>query len=496
MPSAEPTAGVSPQASVTRRLVERRSIDHIPHVERHGKVWHLWPIWFCGDAHLTTLAVGVIGLGLGGNLLWSAIAIVLGCAFGGLFMAGHSAQGPKMGMPQLIQSRPQFGYLGALIVYIVAILVYVGYNAFNQLLSGETLHEVTGVNPGVGSFAFTGLAMVMAIFGYRSFHKLQRWLSFVLIGALIVFTVGILVVGGFPAEQLDPAHFKLTPFLAQFFVAAAYQLSWAIYVSDYSRYLPHDVDTRAAFWWTYLGTTIGGAWMMLVGAAAAGLVMGSRLNVAQALVHAGDSIVPGFGTPLVILALISLITSAAQNFYGASLTLLSIADTVRPQQATLAKRVVALLLTGVLAMAIAYSASENFLTEFGGFLAIMLYFLTPWTAINLIDFYFLRHGKYSVREIFKRDGMYGLWNWRGLASYAIGFLAMVPFFATTWYTGPIAARIGGADLAMIPGLLVSAVAFWAFNRNVDISSETRAAAAADRGLDHPEDHHVLGLDAS
>ena len=73
--------------------VERRSIDYVPRSERHGKAWHLWPVWFCGDAHLTTLAVGVIGASMGSNLFWSAIAIVGGSTFGTFFMAAHSAQG-------------------------------------------------------------------------------------------------------------------------------------------------------------------------------------------------------------------------------------------------------------------------------------------------------------------------------------------------------------------------------------------------------------------
>lgn len=56
-------------------LIEKRSIDYMPLTERHGKVWHLWSVWFAGDAHLTTLAVGVLGITLGGNLLWTAVAV-------------------------------------------------------------------------------------------------------------------------------------------------------------------------------------------------------------------------------------------------------------------------------------------------------------------------------------------------------------------------------------------------------------------------------------
>jgi NCS1 family nucleobase:cation symporter-1 len=55
-------------------LIETRSIDYVPLAERHGKVWHLWPVWFSGDAHLATLAVGAVGISLGGNLLWTSVA--------------------------------------------------------------------------------------------------------------------------------------------------------------------------------------------------------------------------------------------------------------------------------------------------------------------------------------------------------------------------------------------------------------------------------------
>src|SRR6202007_1757179 len=127
------------------KLIETRSIDYVPLAERHGKVWHLWPVWFSGDAHLATLAVGVLGITLGGNLLWTAVAVLIGNALGTFFMAFHSTQGPQLGLPQMIQSRPQFGYTGALLVWAVALIAYIGYNAFNQVLAAQALHQLTPV---------------------------------------------------------------------------------------------------------------------------------------------------------------------------------------------------------------------------------------------------------------------------------------------------------------------------------------------------------------
>src|SRR3989440_2530343 len=90
-------------------LIEKRSIDYVPLAERHGKVWHLWPVWFSGDAHLATLAVGVLGIRLGGNLLWTAVAVVARCLLGSFFVAFPPPQGAPLGPPLTVQSRPPFG---------------------------------------------------------------------------------------------------------------------------------------------------------------------------------------------------------------------------------------------------------------------------------------------------------------------------------------------------------------------------------------------------
>jgi len=94
------------EAKLSERLIEKRSIDYVPIAERHGKVWHLWPVWFSGDAHLATVATGVVGIALGGNLVWMAIAVTLGSALGTFFMAFHSTQGPQLGLPQMINHDP------------------------------------------------------------------------------------------------------------------------------------------------------------------------------------------------------------------------------------------------------------------------------------------------------------------------------------------------------------------------------------------------------
>jgi NCS1 nucleoside transporter family len=469
---------------VNATLIEKRSIDYVPLAERHGKVWHLWPVWFSGDAHLATLAVGVLGISLGGNLLWTAVAVVAGCLLGTFFMAFHSTQGPQLGLPQMIQSRPQFGYTGALLVWAVAMIAYIGYNAFNQVLAAQALHQLyPSISPTSSTVIvlFALCALGLAALGYDKIHLAQRGFAYLMIAILTVFSLGALFALRFPPGQWDLSGFRGVPFLAQLFAAASYQLSWSIYVSDYSRYLPRDVGVRESFWWTYLGAFVGGAWMMLVGTLAAAAA--PKLDVAAAMEHAADAVLPGLGRVLLIGALLGLVTISALNFYGASLTLLSCADTVKPLRCTTGKRLISLAAAFVASNAIALSSSSNFVNRFEDLLSLLLYLFTPWTAINLVDFYLVRKGHYSIREIFNPAGMYGRWNWRGLTAYTVGFIAMIPFFSSGLYTGSVARALGGADVAMLVGLPVAAGVYLITCRSIDLRQDAQRAAAADAGLE-------------
>src|ERR1700730_13011921 len=273
--------------------IETRSIDYIPLAERHGKGWELSAIWFAGSAQLVCLATGVVGIVGGLNLAWSSVAIILGSAFGTFFMALHSTQGPQLGLAQMIQSRPQFGRRGALLVWGVALVNYIGFNAFSQVLAGQVMQELVQVEPHLTLAVFTGASLIIAVFGYDAIPAVQRPISYLLILCMLVFSIGAIVLQ-VPFGELSRSSFRAVPFLTQFFAATAYQMSWAIYVSDYSRYLPRNVGVAASFLWTYFGAFLGGAWMMEVGAMVT--VMNPHLEVAASVLKSGDTIVYGIGT--------------------------------------------------------------------------------------------------------------------------------------------------------------------------------------------------------
>jgi NCS1 family nucleobase:cation symporter-1 len=468
-------------------VIEKRSIDYVPLAERHGKVWHLWPVWFSGSSHLATLAAGVVGITLGGNFLWSANAVIAGCAFGTFFMAFHSAQGPQLGLPQMIQSRPQFGYMGALLVWAFAYLQYAGFNIFNTILAGDALHTTVGGPSKMWIVVATVVAAVVALVGYDLIHGVERWLTlgFLVIFGLLTITVFTL---HFPPGSFDLGGFKATPFLVQFGAVAGYQISWAIYVSDYSRYLPPGVTVRKTFFWTYWGSALGAIWLMCLGAALASWA-GDKFDTIASLNSAGDHFFSGFGAIALIFSTLGLISVTALNMYGGSLTLISAIDSFSKVRPTAMVRIVTITLTAVLSLIPALLIGENFLTNFEDFLLLVLYLFIPWTAVNLVDYYIVRRGHYAIAEIFNPRGLYRRWAWRGITAYLVGFAAMLPFFSTSKYTGFVANDLNGADISLFIGLPVAGILYYVFAKSLDVAGETVIAEAEQAELEKAAMHH-------
>jgi len=460
------------------RSVERRSVDWVPNRERTGKVAHLGFVWFAGNINLTAMATGVTALTFGGSLFWTIVATVLGSLFGTFFMAFHSAQGPQLGLPQLVQSRPQFGYLGAaLTVWVFALANYIAYNTSDAILSGSAMDSLVGIPTGVGFPLAAVIAATIAIFGYHWIHRVFRWVTWPLIAIMAVLTVAAFANDGLASGAFTPGGLELAPFMTVFVIVAGFQLGWAPYVSDYSRYLPATVGVRSTFWWTYLPSALSAVWVFVLGAVlAAGAPEGSAPVDAFRL--AGDRLFDGFGWIATCGLMIGLLAVMAVNAYGGSLSMISIADSVRRVKPTRAVRVASIVAMSVVVWSIAqFVGEERFFEFYGNVLVFLAYLFTPWTAINLVDYFFVRRGVYSIREIFNPRGIYGRWGWRGQLAYALGLATMVPFFVTTPFIGPIADRLGDVDYSLFVGLPVSALLYLALTRNLDLRRERELAEA-------------------
>ncbi len=456
----------------SRPTIEARSIDYVPRAERHGRVWHQGPFWFTGNFVFLTMMVGFVGPSMGLSILWSVLAVVIGAGFGTVFMALHANQGPKMGLPQMIQSRAQFGSRGAIVPFAATIFVYIGFIVFGVILVTQAIQLVL---PGSTWFWYPTLiaiSIVIAVVGYDLLHFVQRWLTYLLI---VVFgIVTLMAVTALPAAAPTPASsgWNTTAFLVQLSLAAGYNISYSVYVSDYSRYLPQDSSSPRLIFWTYLGAATSAAWLMSLGVVLSSYIPGADGIVS--LVQTGNYFFPGFGIFVALVGAVAQLSVTGINSYGAMLTGISAVDGFRPVRPGVRVRVIGLSVVGLVSLVIALALPDAYMASFNGFVLLMLYFLIPWTAVNLVDFYAIRKGEYAIAEIFNPHGVYGRWAWRGVLAYLVGFVAMVPFFSLPFFVGPVAEVLGSADIAFIPGLLISGGLYFVLARNVERSSEIAA----------------------
>ncbi len=463
------------------RQIERRSIDYVPEDERHGKVWHQGPFWFLGNFQFFTITIGFIGPGLGLSLGWTILAGTLGILFGTLFMAFHAIQGAQLGLPQMVQSRGQFGYRGVLLPLVATFFTFVAFNVVDSVLISAGLGGLFGWNGTVVIVAIAVVAALFAIYGHDYLHTLFRVLFYVSLPLYVVLTVAIFL-GGAGGSGSSPGGFTWIAFMAQFTASASYNITYAPYVSDYSRYLPRHTRPRAIIAAVFFGASGSAVWLIALGA-----WLATRLDATDALVSlrdAGDAVFTGLGVVLALSSVAALVATMGINAYGAMLTTVTAIDAVKKVEPTRRLRVVTILALAVLWVGVSLSISAGAVDVLFAALIMMLYLLSPWTAVNLIDYFFVRHGRYAITELFVPGGLYGTWAWRGITAFLVGLAASVPFWVLPGlWTAPLGNVLQGIDVAWLVGLLVSGATYYALSRSLNVEAENAKVRASEQALE-------------
>lgn len=467
--------------------IEVHSIDHIPRDERHGRVKDQGPFWFAGNFEFLSISIGFIGPAMGLSFGWTSLAATLGIVFGTLFMCFHATQGPVLGLPQMVQSRAQFGFRGVLVPLFGTLINYLGFNIVSALLLMSGLGNLFHVPQWITLIATAVISVGLAVYGYDWLHKAAKtlfWVSLPLIGIL---TLGIIFGMVRHAVPQTPLGFNAVAFGTVFAACASYNIAYAPYVSDYSRYLPHDTGAPAIIWNVFYGAATSATWMIILGA-----WFVTRLGVSdplQALAVAGNEFFPGFGYVLAIDSIIILAILVSLGNYSGVLTVITAMDSIRQVRPTRRIRVATTIIFSAVWALVALAWGQGAMNALSLALVIILYLLVPWTAVNLVDFFFIRRGHYTVSELFRPHGLYGNWAWRGLLAYTVGWVAILPFAVLPGlWTGPLASKLGGVDVGWLMGLIVSGASYYAFAKlaplpdvttsNISVVATTAAESAS------------------
>ena len=112
-------------------------------------------------------------------------------------------------------------------------------------------------------------------------------------------------------------------FLSMVSAGALWQIAYAPYVSDYSRYMPHDTGATPAFWASYWGCSLGSILPMVLGAML-GLLATNGDVVGGLTQFTGPASVL-----IVIIFSIGIAGTNAMNLYCGVLSTITLAQTFR-----------------------------------------------------------------------------------------------------------------------------------------------------------------------
>ncbi|CAM5306917.1 allantoin permease [Streptomyces spiroverticillatus] len=462
----DPQPGVSaddseePPSSERAVRVEAHGIDHIPDRERHGHPRQLFSVWAAANVTFLALVTGGSLILMGLTLGQALAAIVIGNLFW-LLTGLLAISGPSAGTPSEVITRAMYGVLGNRVNNaIVGWLISVCYFAINLAAAASAafaLVEMTGITANtfvkvVVVIVVASLTLTIGVYGHGLIMKLYLPITLALSAVFAVVAVAVFQHADFgyaPAEKLTGTPLWATLIGGVALMAAA-PLSYTT-SADFSRYLPRTTSPKAVLGWTALGGFLPSVFVCTLGALAATAV---DMTDPQAGLR---KLLPGWFGPVLLLALVlGTIAINALTSYSAGLALQAVGVSIRRSRSVIVDGVVAVALTlyGLF--------TAGFLDTVNSMLEVTVAIVGPAMAVYATDI-ILRRNRYDGRALMDESPQGPYWftggfNPAGTVALVCG-VAVAALCVNNVYTGPIATALGGIDLALPAGLVVSALLY-------------------------------------
>ncbi len=262
--------------------VEPGGIEYIPDRERHGNPIQLFWTWMSPNMEFATVFVGVLPIAVFGGGFWPTVfGVTLGSLMGSITHGVLSTMGPRFGVPQMVEGRASFGFLGnflpAALSWLTASFGWFIVNSVSGTFALVTLVSVLNKNA-VLSFPIAFVIVVVvqvivAFIGHNLIHQFERiifpYLTIVFGLATIVILAQAHPGLGFNAKAPVAFGGASGAFILAVFISFGYAIGWNPFASDYSRYLPRASNPRSVALAAGLGVFVSCAVLEIAGAAAA-----------------------------------------------------------------------------------------------------------------------------------------------------------------------------------------------------------------------------------
>ena len=400
---------------------------------------------FCTNCAPVTWVLGALVIGIGLDFRTGLLALVIGNILGALPVGLNSLLGPRTGLTQIEISRFSFGRFGTRLPATVNWVTAVGWDAVNNVPSVLALVALAAyvhltLPFWIGLSVLVAIQLTASIYGHHVVQVLAKYVCYLLIVVFAITGVVAILKGG----SLAAARAPITPamFVLAVSMVAGFDIGFAPYSSDYTRYLPRDTKPATIFALSFGGLVLSSFLLELCG-----LLTASRLHdLSPAGVIDGIAAMTGpFGPVALVAIAVSAVAINSINDNTAAYSLISTGVRI--------PRHVSAVVTSLCGFALAVAGAGKFAELFSNYLVLLLYWIAPWAGIVLTD-WLLYRGRRPARP----------WG-AGAAIFAVVTpLTIALFSATEIYTGPVAKLLGGTDIGFFVGFFAASGAYVLFER--------------------------------
>jgi NCS1 family nucleobase:cation symporter-1 len=422
-----------------------KGLEPIPKTHRVLKGYDLGVIWLAAAINIAYIFIAsFILLPLAG--FWNTIiAIIIGVSITGIPFALIGIIGVEKGITSMVSGRAAFGIRGSYFLSVINAITCIGFSALLTIISAVSLNLVTQSMFGYTNFvlmvsAISVIQWAFTLSGYKPYWKWLMNLMMVILTALMIVAMLVVLLDFNLMDKIASQTGLGLPLTAAIdIVIGAGPISWATYVSDYTRL--SKASTRSSMGWVYLGFIPAVIWMMIIG-----VITGTVTNATDP-----SSIMAalGLGIPAVMIIILSAITANFLDIYSGSCSIMNLSPKLNLKVAV---SIIAAFSWGL-------ALVPGFTNNFEQFLYLVAYTLGPWVSIVLVDYFFINRN-YDPHDLFKSEKMFWYtkgFNWRAIVSWVIG----VTIFFTFEYVYPTLLNYSPAAL---PSLTVSAIIYYALSR--------------------------------
>jgi NCS1 nucleoside transporter family len=450
--------------------VEPGGIEYISDRERHGNPIQLFWTWMSPNMEFATVFVGVLPIAVFGGGFWPTVfGVTLGSLMGSITHGILSTMGPRFGVPQMVEGRAPFGFLGnflpAALSWLTASFGWFIVNSVSGTFALVTLTSLLNNHHEVLSFSVAFVIVVVvqvivAFIGHNMIHQFER-IIFPYLTVVFGLATIIILAQSHPGLDFNPKALGASggpsgAFILAVFISFGYAIGWNPFASDYSRYLPKNANPRTVALAAGLGVFVSCTVLEIAGAAAA--------TIGQL----GNNPTPLFTDPLpvwlqvlVLLGIaIGAVAANVLNIYSGSMAFLTLGINLAVEK----RRAISALVFGAIGLGIGLLLQANLApgSKYENFLLLITYWITPYLAVVITD-YFLHRGRYPEPVFYDTSHR----NWKGFIAMVAGIIATTPFWdqPPTFFTLPLwfgsvptnNPQLG--DLSFFAGAIVATVVY-------------------------------------